>query len=265
MSWIIVEGIDRSGKSTVAEMYKEQGYEIYHMSAPDKKYSEPGYTGPSYVDECLEIYMHFDGKNVLFDRSIYGETIWPDIYGRKNQLSSEDFEVLRELEANNETKYIFMSDPDFEAHFQRCVKDKEPLNRNQFNMAVALYERMEKRFSFEKKQLSDYNKEMKEKELAKPSEKAELVPTTTKEVCNKSIHQLKLDEANAINTILTSKIIKKKGKAYDAIESSIRTHLQDKLSNIFSANTEAENLTKEEVFIFKKYVNQLKQKMENKR
>ena len=28
MSWIILEGLDRTGKSTVAELYKEKGFEV---------------------------------------------------------------------------------------------------------------------------------------------------------------------------------------------------------------------------------------------
>ena len=259
MSWIVLEGIDRSGKSTVADFYKEQGYEIHHMDAPSKKFSEPGYVGPSYLDECMETYIHFDGKNIVFDRSVYGETVWPDVYGRKSQLSSEDLEVLREYEENNDAEYVFMSDPDFEAHWQRCVANKEPLNRNQFNVAVALYEKLETRFSFEKKQLSDY------KELSKEEPKAEEIKegVVIKAADNKkSIHQLKLEEANAINSLLSSRIVKKKGSAFDIIESSIRDHLQGKLSNIFGNNDNKSNLTNEEVVIIKQYVKQLKQKLE---
>ena len=266
MTWIIVEGIDRSGKSSIAEIYKNNGYEIYHMSAPDKKFNKPGYTGPSYLDECLDIYMHFDGKDVLFDRSIYGEMVWPDVYNRKSQLSSEDIEVLRELEYNNGTEYIFMSDPDFDAYWQRCVANNEPLDRGQFNLAVALYEKLEKRFSFVKRQLSDYNKDMKENEpTITDSKQTELMPINEVGIKeNKSIYQMKLEEANAINMILSSKIIKKNGKIYENIEKSIRVHLQEKLSDIFSSKIKNNILTDEEVFIFRKYVDRLKYKMENK-
>jgi len=256
MAWIIVEGIDRSGKSSVAEMYKQDGYEVFHMEAPDEKYREPGYTGPSYLDECMDIYMHLDGKDVIFDRSPYGELVWPDVYGRKNQLSSEDIEILRELETSNNARYIHMSDPDYEAHWQRCVDNKEPLNRSQFNAAVALYDKLEKRFSFERKQLSDF------KDLSKSTLKeVEPLKTETKPVEKKSIHQLKLEEANAINTLLLARIVKKKGEAFDKLEGSIRSHLQDKLAGIFSGNSK-NTLTDEEIFIFKKYVDKLKQTME---
>lgn len=261
MTWIVIEGVDCSGKSSVSDIYKQKKYEIHHMSAPDKKFSEPGYAGVSYLDECLETYMHFDGKDVVFDRSIYGEMVWPDVYGRKNQLSSEDIEVLRELEQNNNTEYILMSPTDYEAHWQRCVESKQPLNRGQFNMSIALYDKLEKRFSFQKKVLSDYNEDMINND--KKDTDVILDPTPKEE--DKSIYQLKLDEANAINLILSAKIVKRKGSIYDVIEKSIRAHLQEKLSNIFNNNNANNSLTNDEIFIFKKYVSKLKQTMEKKR
>ena len=94
MAWIILEGLDRTGKSTVAELYKRQGYEVVHMSAPNKKFTQPGYTGPSYLDEMIDIYMKYSHKDVCFDRSPYGETVWPFVYGRKAQLSEEEIESL---------------------------------------------------------------------------------------------------------------------------------------------------------------------------
>jgi polyphosphate kinase 2 (PPK2 family) len=117
--FIIIEGIDRSGKSTIAELYKKNGYKIIHMSAPNKKYKQPGYSGPSYLDEILDIYMEHDGQDVVFDRSAYGEFIWPHVYGRESTLSEDDMEILQEFEERNETLKILMTDPDTEAHWKR--------------------------------------------------------------------------------------------------------------------------------------------------
>ena len=72
MAWIQVEGVDRSGKSSVAEMYKTQGYEVVHMDAPDKKYFIPGYSGPSYLEEMVDMYTKYSGKDVVFDIRIVG-------------------------------------------------------------------------------------------------------------------------------------------------------------------------------------------------
>ena len=264
MAWIIIEGVDRSGKSTAAEYYKESGYEVFHMSAPDKKYSEPGYTGPSYQDECMDTYMHFDGKDVVFDRSIYGEKVWADVYGRKSMLSIEDFEPLKEMEESNQTEYILMHDPDFDAHWQRCVDDKEPLNRGQFNMAVGLYERLQKGHSFIPRELSFYADKLKEVEEPEAVEAEPSVTKVEKTPTNKSIHQLKLEEANAINNILNSRIVKKRGSAYDSLEKSIRSHLQSKLADLFGNETKNKGFTDKEVEILKVFIKRITDKQESK-
>jgi len=102
VAWIILEGLDRSGKSTLAEIYKNQGFQIVHMEAPNKRYFKPGYAGASYLEEILEMYSKYAGKDVVFDRSPYGELVWPEIFGRQALLDDEDFEYLRQIEFNNE-------------------------------------------------------------------------------------------------------------------------------------------------------------------
>jgi len=90
MAWIFIEGLDRTGKTTVSELYKKQGYEVVHFSAPSKKYKVAGYAGPSYIDDIMEMYLSLDGKDVVFDRSSYGELVWPKVYGREPELNLED-------------------------------------------------------------------------------------------------------------------------------------------------------------------------------
>src|SRR5277367_4244102 len=106
MALIILEGLDRTGKSSVAQMFESQGFELVHMSAPDKAMSQPGYVGPSYLDQMVELLTTCTGRNVVLDRSHYGELVWPQIYGRKPQLNDEDMEILREIESNMDTTRI---------------------------------------------------------------------------------------------------------------------------------------------------------------
>ena len=94
MAWKVICGIDRSGKSTVAEFYKTQGYEVIHLSAPDKKYSRSGYVGNTYFEDMIELLMSKTGKDVFWDRSWYGERVWPFVYGREPQLTEEDVERI---------------------------------------------------------------------------------------------------------------------------------------------------------------------------
>jgi dephospho-CoA kinase len=140
MSLIITEGVDKIGKSTIASLYSDLGYEVVHMSAPDKKFNDPKYIGPTYFDEMVEMYQNISG-DVFFDRSIYGETIWPRVYKRRPQLLEPDINYLRDLENELGVRRILLVDEDVEAHWARCVKNKEPLTREQFDKALLRYGR----------------------------------------------------------------------------------------------------------------------------
>ncbi len=278
MAWIILEGLDRSGKSSVAEYYKSKGYHYIHMDAPDKKYSEEGYAGPGYVDEMLELYTTCDGRDVIFDRSIYGEKVWPAVFGRDPQLSYEDFEVLEDFETQNNTEYILMWDTDFDAHWERCVKDNEPLRRHQFNHAVAMYERLEN-YSFIKKSLPEF-KEVQEflngsgsgdsdRQTSSPAEGAIAQETPTisrkhsetsdKVLPGMAAQQMKLEEANAINSLLKGRIIKKRGSIFDALEKDMREFLTRKLEDIFG-HTNEKSFTEQEIQVLKLYAARILEK-----
>ena len=270
MAWIILEGLDRTGKSSVAELYKRQGYEIVHMSAPDKKYLKPGYVGPSYLDELLDIYMRYTNKDVVFDRSGYGEFVWPFVYNRQSQLTDEDIEILQDIEEKNDAQKILMFDPNTEAHWKRCVDNNEPLNKPQFNQANALFDKMARKYNFERKQLSDFSLLQKNAIPALPqgtettTERSAGVTDQKHEESSKGSSRFtsltKLEQANAINDVLSKRIIKQKGDIYDDLEEDVRNFLSNKLSTIFGEN-ESKDFSKEEVQILKLYCKQLMQKL----
>jgi len=275
MSWIILEGLDRTGKSTVADLYKRSGYEVVHMNAPDKKYSQPGYTGPSYLDEMLDIYMRYTGKDVVFDRSVYGEFVWPFVYNRKAQLTDEDLEILQDLEAQNQTERYLLYDSNVDAHWKRCVDNKEPLNRPQFNQANIYFDKMARKYNFDKKQLSDFSELQKSVSVdlsSKPIPADEATPQQLKAVdtaISKALEKqpaelVKLAKANAINDVLAKRIIKQKGDAYDLLEKEVRDFLLKKLGTIFGED-KSSTFSDDEVQILKIYVKQLKQKLETKK
>lgn len=279
MSWIIIEGLDRTGKTTVAQMYKARGYELVHMSAPDKKYSQPGYTGPSYMDELLDIYMRHNQQDVVFDRSPYGEQVWPLVYGRKAQLDEEELEVLREIEEQNDAERLVFHDENVESHWKRCVDNREPLNRSQFNQANVLFERLASKHGFKRVQLKDYTSQMGQASIVSPEESQSPVSVQT-QVANiaaapsapaptnnlpkqatKTVQQIKLEKANAINELLEKRIIKNKGELFDDLEKDIRVFLEQKLAGIFGNGSDPAQFTKEEVEILRLYCNQLKKKV----
>ena len=266
MAFIVLEGIDRSGKSTVAEIYKKKGYEIIHLSAPDKKYSTPGYTGPSYLDDLLEFVISKSGRNIVFDRSWYGELTWSAVYGRTPQLTPDDIDIFREIEEQNQTTRILMMDPNLDAHWQRCVASKESLTKPQFVLAKRLYDSMAHKYGFEIKQLSDFVGDIDAKvtTTSTPVPATPVAATCTDSVPedkrpSKTEEQVKLERANAINRVLSKPILKFEGTVYDHLEGEIRGFLNDRLGELFSGK-KTQMLSQEDVTIVKEFVKILKDK-----
>ncbi len=274
MAIVILEGVDRSGKSSVAKLYESQGYKVVHMSAPDKKYKEYGYVGPSYLDDYIDMLSSWGVENVVMDRSAYGELIWPRIYGREPLLSEDDIEVIAEIESVMGVERILMEDPDQEAHWKRCVDNKEPLNKNQFITARAMYNTLVKNYGFRKQRLADF---------PKPEEKVDVVDTAvepgvavgtgsgpyetvemdgvTYEIPPPKLtpEQTKLAKANAINTILSKTILKAKGPEFVELENDIRGFLNTKLGLLLGSSSD-QTFNQDEVEVLKMLCTQLKQK-----
>ncbi|CAB4124947.1 hypothetical protein UFOVP53_43 [uncultured Caudovirales phage] len=293
MAFIILEGLDRVGKSSVAEHYKKLGYKIIHMQAPDKKYFKPGYNGESYLEELVQLYTKLDGGNVVFDRSPYGELIWSQVYGRQQMLSEEDIDYLASIERNNDVEKILMYDPNTEAHWKRCVENNEPLTRQQFGRANIFYERLTKDYGFIKKQLSDFpgfesiksgrddkgttNSVLSsEGDLHKNDGNSNAIRSSAsttgmgEDVDVRDVKanlnavgsiEDKLERANAIKVLLQGQILKKKGGSYDDLESILRGFLQQELDKLFTPPRREETLTDEEVSVLKLYVKRIKEKM----
>lgn len=261
MALIILEGLDRTGKSTIASRFEDEGYEVIHFSAPDKKYSQPGYTGPSYLDDIIDLIQQASNRDIIFDRSHYGEPLWSQIYNRESLLSEEDMEILREIEDAVGVRRILMHDPNTEAHWQRCVANKEPLTRPQFMRARTMYERLATKYGFEKLSLAEEMPEhvspVNQQNSAPDNPKA--VPEKTNQGQKVTKEQMKLEKANAINEVLSRRIVKGKTPIYDDIEKEVRTFLNSMLGTILGSE-DKNSLTQEETFILKAFVKRLKEK-----
>jgi hypothetical protein len=271
MAWILIEGLDRSGKTTVTEYYKKQGFEVIHMDAPDSKHFQPGYSGPSYLEEIVDMYSIYDGKDVVFDRTIYGEYIWPEIYNRMPLLNEEDVEYLSRLEYNNSATKILMYDENVEAHWQRCVDNNEPLNRLQFVQASRLYDKLAQKHNFKKMQLGefDFDTEITNKKETSPQTANRDTNNNGNTISNESSEHAssdpdrdvesldqRLGRANAIRALLKTKIIKKSASEYRQLEEDIKKFLTNELENIFTPKQER-HFTNEEVSILKLYAQRI--------
>ena len=262
MSWIILSGIDRSGKTTAAEYYKSEGYEYVHLSAPDDKYYSPGYTGPSYVDEMVDLVMKYDNVNTVFDRSWYGEKIWPDVYGRKPLLNDEDYEVLHEYEYRNQTVKYLLHDSNIAAHWKRVQEDTglKPTTKDQFVKAGRSHMGLISKYNFIKKTIEDFPKV--EKKPDNKEEKQEIEATEEKiEIIKPTLlsGQSKLEMANAINTVLNNRIIKKKGHLFESLESDLRGFLDNKLSALLGEPQEEFSVN--EIKVLKQFCQQWQSKL----
>ena len=290
MSWILIEGVDRCGKSTIADHYKKLGYKVIHMGPPDKKYFKPGYNGESYLEEMVNLYQNLAGQKVVFDRTTFGELIWSQVYGRQQMLSEEDIDYLSNIERNNDVKRILMYDSNTDAHWQRCVDNKEPLTRQQFGRANIFYERLVRDYGFIKKQLSDFpgfgdiksssndrgassNILSSEEELYKNSGDTNTTQITSQTTTvggecgvglipashNTGSIEDKLERANAIRALLQGQIVKKKEGVYVDIDKGIREYLQGQLDQLFTPPKRHEEfLSNEEISILKLYVQRIK-------
>jgi len=277
MTWILLEGLDRSGKSSVADIYREKGFEVVHMNAPSKKYFQPGYAGASYLEEIVDMYTIYAGKDVLWDRTIYGECIWPEVYNRQAMLGLEDLEYLQKLEYNNNAVRYVMYDENTEAHWKRCVDNKEPLNRLQFVQAGRLYDELAIKYNFEKKQLSDFEaSEGTDRDAGQDAEtgpvannvdsvgdvRSDSAERTAKLKVGTSERSLeeKLERANAIRDLLGTAIVRKKGQVFKKLDEEIKVFLEQELEDIFT-EPKKDDFTQEEVQVLKIYAQRIREKL----
>jgi hypothetical protein len=265
MALVLIEGIDRTGKSTVAKYFAQKGYKLIHMSAPPKDQSPD-----SYIAEMVDLISSAAAQDVVLDRSHYGELIWPQVYNRVPLLNDEDITALREIEDQVGTKRIMMSDPSADQHWKRCVDNKEPLNKSQFVKARHLYSAMAHRYGFEIITLPAFLKEFPDaQELIALSDSTNGNETNIQSVeasgdnalplsagpqvndRGLTTEQVKLERANAINEILSKKILRSRGEAYETLENEIRGFLNSKLGQLLGGATNDSGLTKDEVAFYR--------------
>jgi hypothetical protein len=268
MALVLLEGLDRTGKSTVAAYFETLGFETVHLSAPSK-----GTTSDQYLQEMIDLISQGAHRDITLDRTHYGELIWPQIYGRKSLLDEDSIEILRELEESVGVQRIWMTDSNVDAHWKRCVDNKEPLDKGQFSRARALYSSMAHKYNFESITLQAFIKkfpdaqEIVDKQKTIALESKTLETTTHNSMLNntevnstqvlsknlqKTPEQHKLEVANIISDVLAKRILKGKGNIYDDLENELRNFLNSKLGKLLGSNSSAELLlSQDEVKFYK--------------
>ena len=273
MSWIFLTGVDKTGKSTIAKELETKGYKIIHLKAPAAKYYKAGYTGPTYLEDILDLYLTHTGKDVVWDRTPHEEHLWASVYGAaKVLIPKEELEPLQEFEQQNESKYFVLHDSDPLAHWQRCVEAKEPLTKSQFNEARQAFLNLSKEFGFIVTTYDEVTKKGVEMLVNSippaPQQITNIIATEEVEAVSviatpKSIEQLTLEKANAINKILENKILKFKGLIYDDIEKELKQFLNEKLAILLGMKQDIHDVrfNLDEMKILKMYCDTIKNKM----
>ena len=271
MALVLLEGLDRTGKSTVAAYFETLGFEKIHMSAPAK-----GTTADQYMQEMVELISSAATKDIVLDRTHYGELVWPQIYGRKALLDEEMIDAIREIEDSVGVQRLWMTDDDLKAHWQRCVDNKEPLDKAQFTRARGLYSSVAAKYGFEKVTLQTFLKQFPDAQAIVDAQKGSALETKTMQVTSsggqttitevdtsetvsstaakyptKSPQQHKLEVANAINDVMSKRILKTKGNVYDDIENEIRHFLNTKLGKLLGGETNELSFTPDEIKFYK--------------
>jgi hypothetical protein len=92
MALIVLEGLDRTGKSTLAAQLAERlGCPILHKGPPTAADPFTEYLAP------LAGYRPRAGLNLILDRSFWGELVWPGVYGRETIMSLSAFEYIDDV------------------------------------------------------------------------------------------------------------------------------------------------------------------------
>lgn len=271
MSLILLEGLDRTGKSTVASFFETLGFERIHLSAPPK-----GTTADQYFQQMADLLASAANKDIVLDRTHYGELVWPEVYGRKPLLDEENIEVLREIEDAVGVQRIWMTDNAIESHWKRCVDNKEPLTKVQFTRARALFSTMAHKFGFEPITLQQFVTKYPDTQQIIDQEKAASLENKTLQVATsgdtttvtevnvqqpitstpakypgKTPEQHKLEVANAINDILSKPILKGKNTIYNDLENELRAFLNTKLGKLLGGGSSETSLNPDEVRFYK--------------
>ena len=115
--FVIIEGLDRSGKSTLANSIKNKldYFEIIHCSKP--KTDDP-------YQEYLEMFQKYDGKDVIFDRFYLGEYVYSNLYRGGCKITPFQFWTLDMLAQRNAACLIY-SKTSPEVILKRCIDTNE--------------------------------------------------------------------------------------------------------------------------------------------
>lgn len=111
---LIVEGVDRLGKSTlINNILKHYGpHPVIHCSSPPKGIVNPGMYQELFFRSCFDLLSDFR-NDIIFDRCHLGEYIYGPLYRKTDPNFIFDIENEYAGEVINHTKLVLLYTEDF--------------------------------------------------------------------------------------------------------------------------------------------------------
>lgn len=132
---IIIEGIDRTGKSTLADAIAEKvGGEVIHSSKPTRHPLRE-------YETRLKDYVPGTGQHLILDRWHVGELVWPEIFGRKSEYDFAMFAHTEMFLRSRGALLVYATRDDHEQHARELIEFGEPIDWDQAARALDLFDR----------------------------------------------------------------------------------------------------------------------------
>jgi hypothetical protein len=127
--FIVIEGLDRTGKTTLAETIKRRcGGEYMHFNKPEQ---HP-------LDEYCRWLDNAPAPHAIVDRYHWGETVWPHVFKRDSEYDSV-MQYYTELLLESRGAVMVHAHRSIDQVVKACEEDGEPAQGRQLHLADGLF------------------------------------------------------------------------------------------------------------------------------
>jgi len=135
---IILEGLSRTGKSTISKTLSEK-YSFKNVSIGIKKPAEVENLPDFYHGihtASNEFYKEFKDETFILDRSFLSESVYSKFFQRKSHQTND---LIEEFLSTNSFVLFFLNN-DYDGYILRSPKESEPYSENDFSIQKSAFE-----------------------------------------------------------------------------------------------------------------------------